>query len=1377
MVRFIRRVHRIFFLAGVLFFSGLHLLPADNNLRVEFVFTSVSDTTRIRDLSAGFPAPVMSLITVRDERGRYIHGLADTTRWLGPHDRNESGRLVDSAWAVIHEYHEEDPSYPPNPDVKDMVPPYWVTEVLDVEGYGLSVMLTMDYSGSMGDDIFVAEDASRTFVRQMSPNDEAAFIKFTGKVNLVQEFTRDTTKLMEAVMRQPDDRDFTALYDAVYSSVTEVLPRQGRRVVVAYTDGKDNYSSHSVEDVVTLAKDNDIPVYMIGLGLDIEPDKLDRIASETGGVFWAAPTAEDLAAIYLEILKLIRGYYVLAHTSTDPWKNGTWRIVDLYLDSDGMTGSGRGRYFVPFVRPNLMIEKQVVTDSVKIAGPVTLPYAMAGDTVLYEVHITNTGRGAAPNVRVADFLADSMDVITYLVPPDTVFPDSAVWQFMRIEPGERISMRYLARLRSVMPMGETPLASRARVFCAIDSAGTDKEAGVTLYGLGLPDLTVRCLPPAAAASPGFAFPLSAWIFNLGNAHAVRPFTVGYYLSDESRSFATDTIPRLMIGDSVLTEIFHVFPSPGIYRVRVIADDGQVIAEIREDNNIDSCRVEAAIDSLWARFSDYTYTETIRDVPGRFYQTIFMRLQVGDQNHFPVHGLASTDAWLGPDDPAGTGQTVSAHWRALRERRMHSHADPADVHPTLRVTEITEDPVSLLLAVDFSSASAGSSVPLRTAWNTALDGFREADAAAVYDLNTRDGPVQTWTSDRDPLTLAVERTYDAPGRPLYDALSRAVNAAALRTGRQGIIAIPGGPDDGGGRSMASLADQARESGAPLFLIDLAGGSDSLKTLAIRSGGMYLPLSGSMTLEAAFDRIHRQLRNYYVLSFASPDTIQDRSRREISLSLSAFNHHAADTGFYRAPLGPADLRIQKTATGRVRTLFAGDSLWQVQAGDSIHYRLLVRNAGHQDVHDFEIRDRLPGNLIYSRSNPVPVRTASDTVFWSIPSLPIGGTLDVAYTCFVDTLTENRTTLLINRAEILAALDTIHHNNTASDTVLYVPLAAAELSVRKTATGDSLAVAGRDTLRYIHAGGLIRYTTRVRNSGEQACTAILFEDVLPGFITLEDPPSAGHSLSGDTLRWTSGRLESRGGTVSYTYTCRVDTLLPPWSVPLVNVVSAACSGDENSLRTTDSDTVWTVGLMPPDPEIRVAPALIQPTDTVRVEVWTPVHAVGWDLVLFFEDGSRITDYADDFIRRTTLTPGNWTAVHPAFGDTRMRTGNEQERVGVIFQTEDIWGVVRADTAWFVIQSSDEFYLEENLFRPGAGPPQGFHFKLSSNRWATVTVYDVSGGFVRKVASGPYQAGWNTEIWDGRDESGRQVGSGLYVAVLISGAFREALKFILIR
>ncbi|MCJ7812654.1 hypothetical protein MUP95_04955, partial [bacterium] len=93
------------------------------------------------------------------------------------------------------------------------------------------------------------------------------------------------------------------------------------------------------------------------------------------------------------------------------------------------------------------------------------------------------------------------------------------------------------------------------------------------------------------------------------------------------------------------------------------------------------------------------------------------------------------------------------------------------------------------------------------------------------------------------------------------------------------------------------------------------------------------------------------------------------------------------------------------------------------------------------------------------------------------------------------------------------------------------------------------------------------------------------------------------------------------------------------------------------------------------------------------------------------------------------------------------------------------------------DEFLLDENVFRSSRGIPLGMRFRLSSNRMAEIVVYDVSGGFVEKVFDAPGRAGWNATSWDGKDQYNLIVGSGVYIAILHSGDFKKAHKFILVR
>jgi hypothetical protein len=53
---------------------------------------------------------------------------------------------------------------------------------------------------------------------------------------------------------------------------------------------------------------------------------------------------------------------------------------------------------------------------------------------------------------------------------------------------------------------------------------------------------------------------------------------------------------------------------------------------------------------------------------------------------------------------------------------------------------------------------------------------------------------------------------------------------------------------------------------------------------------------------------------------------------------------------------------------------------------------------------------------------------------------------------------------------------------------------------------------------------------------------------------------------------------------------------------------------------------------------------------------------------------------------------------------------------------------------------------------------FELPSAAAATIRIYDVSGRLVKRIERVDAHKGFNAILWDGRDESGRDVASGIY-------------------
>jgi hypothetical protein len=78
---------------------------------------------------------------------------------------------------------------------------------------------------------------------------------------------------------------------------------------------------------------------------------------------------------------------------------------------------------------------------------------------------------------------------------------------------------------------------------------------------------------------------------------------------------------------------------------------------------------------------------------------------------------------------------------------------------------------------------------------------------------------------------------------------------------------------------------------------------------------------------------------------------------------------------------------------------------------------------------------------------------------------------------------------------------------------------------------------------------------------------------------------------------------------------------------------------------------------------------------------------------------------------------------------------------------------------------------------PTTTISFALPVAAEADLAVYNVTGQKVRTLADGRLEAGHHTVTWDGRDDRGREAGSGLYICRLRCGRQVRAEKILLLR
>jgi VWFA-related protein len=130
----------------------------------------------------------------------------------------------------------------------------------------ITIGFVVDTSGSMNWKLAATEAALEHFVRTLNPRDQFFLIAFSDKAFLLQDFTSDPSNIIRAIGLLHAYGN-TALFDAVVQGLRKV--EQGRwpkKALLVLTDGMDNSSSYTLNDVVQAARQAGVLIYTVGLG-------------------------------------------------------------------------------------------------------------------------------------------------------------------------------------------------------------------------------------------------------------------------------------------------------------------------------------------------------------------------------------------------------------------------------------------------------------------------------------------------------------------------------------------------------------------------------------------------------------------------------------------------------------------------------------------------------------------------------------------------------------------------------------------------------------------------------------------------------------------------------------------------------------------------------------------------------------------------------------------------------------------------------------------------------------------------------------------------------------------------------------------------------
>jgi Ca-activated chloride channel homolog len=240
-------------------------------------------------------------VTVTDTYGRYVSGLSQ------------------KAFTILDEKQPQEITYFSDDDSP------------------VSVGVIFDVSGSMsGDKIKHAREALAKFIQTSHNSDEYFLIAFNSRAQLLLDKTRDGNAVLDK-LTFVQTKNNTALYDACYLGVEKVQRGlHSKRALLLISDGQDNNSRYTFNELRRLLKESDVVLYGIGIlsGSDANSSLgmegqgiLDELASVSGGKAFFPRSHVEMDDIFEQIALELRHQYSIGYKPSNFSNDGKWRKI------------------------------------------------------------------------------------------------------------------------------------------------------------------------------------------------------------------------------------------------------------------------------------------------------------------------------------------------------------------------------------------------------------------------------------------------------------------------------------------------------------------------------------------------------------------------------------------------------------------------------------------------------------------------------------------------------------------------------------------------------------------------------------------------------------------------------------------------------------------------------------------------------------------------------------------------------------------------------------------------------------------------------------------------------------------------------------------
>lgn len=198
---------------------------------------------------------------------------------------------------------------------------------------GTNVFVLFDTSNFMYRSLVYAEDAIADFIRGLDQADSVAVYSFSRNLTRHSSLSPEHDDALRGLRRSVAG-DETALYNCLLLTLRDAATLSGRKVIIVFSNGPDNASAVSPDDVGAIAEDEGVPIYVIStraLNRDpISSNAFRRITQRTGGKAYFAKTWQRQSEAFVEIREELASSYTVTYYP-QPNPNRGWRNIQVEL--------------------------------------------------------------------------------------------------------------------------------------------------------------------------------------------------------------------------------------------------------------------------------------------------------------------------------------------------------------------------------------------------------------------------------------------------------------------------------------------------------------------------------------------------------------------------------------------------------------------------------------------------------------------------------------------------------------------------------------------------------------------------------------------------------------------------------------------------------------------------------------------------------------------------------------------------------------------------------------------------------------------------------------------------------------------------------------